>query len=357
MPVVHIGTRRLYDALGVGAPTSGEILQKVNFASGKNVSLYIGPHPPFGITALEGSQYGIPGRDCLILKTNNEYTAPCFLEVTISEPREVTSHQLELIREKNQGVQEGLLQEARKDSEQSAHLLDAISGVLGLRVHRQFVLKPLIENAFLSGDIEPVSSFTGPFMEILEGIELNSNTGPHIQQLLEGMTKVPEDLLLDGGATLHWLLRAWRENDAISKFMYLFIPLEAVLQSSSELVADSKGDLESLESIVKSSDAPNKESLLQFLDRAKTKFGPTLNARFEEFARSAAIPGWELDVKAFKKYNRMRNLLLHAGNKHVRSHIDFDENTRTLEDLVERYVSIALLGNAEVYKSRWRPSR
>ncbi len=192
---------------------------------------------------------------------------------------------------------------------------------------------------------------------MLEGIDTNINTQPHINRLMEGMSHAPKDVLLNAGSILHWLLKAWKESDSISRFMYLFIPLESLMQFIEEQPSDSTSELEEIEIIVKSCNATNKDKLLQFIKNAKTRFGPTLNSRFEAFARSAAIPGWELDVQAFKKFNRMRNLLLHAGKKNVRSHINFDENTRTLEDLVERYISFALTGSAEVYPSRWRPLR
>lgn len=357
MPTVNLGIRRLYDTLGVETPAGGEIFQKVDLTIGKAVTVYLGPNPPLGIMSLEGSQYGIPGRKSIILNTNNKYEAPCFLEITISVPREITLQQMELLKKEHNETREGLLREARGNMELAEDVLDAISGLLGLCAHRQFVLKQLVENCFLSGDFQPVSSFSGPWTEMLESIKINLNTGRNLQQLLDGMKNTPEDTLRKGGAILHWLLRAWRERDPILKFMYLFIPLEATLQSTAELETDSKAALESLEAIVRRSGADNKESLLQFLDRAKTRFGPTLSARFEEFARRAAIPGWELDVAAFNKYNRMRNLLLHAGNRNVRSHINFTKNVRTLEDLVERYVSIALLGSPDVYQSRWRPQR
>lgn len=152
-------------------------------------------------------------------------------------------------------------------------------------------------------------------------------------------------------------LRAWRERDPAAKFLYLFIPLEAILPSNNELAAESIMELESLEALVRNSEATDKDNLLAFLSAAKTKFAPTLSARFEDFARRAAIPGWELDVQAFRKFNRMRNLLLHAGDKKVRSHINFEDNSRTLEDLVERYVSVALLGTPDVYQTRHRPKR
>jgi len=357
MPIINLGTRRLYDALGVHTGTTGEIHQKVEFAIGKTVTIYLGPNPPHGILSLEGCQYAIPGQNSRILHADIEYNAFCFLEVSISTPHEISTGQMDLLKQKDSKTQEELISEIREDSETTEHLLDAISGVLALRVHRQLVLKPLVENPFLSGEFEPVRSYVGPAMEMLEGINTNLNTSPIIQSFLDGMANTPKDILQKGGATLHWLLKAWRERDAISKFMYLFIPLESVLQSADDSLPNSKAELNAIESIVKACDDINKDSLLQFLKRARTMFGPTLNARFEEFARQASIPGWELDVKAFKKYNRMRNLLLHAGNKNVRGHINFEQNTRTLEDLVERYVALALLGSREVYKSRWRPAR
>jgi hypothetical protein len=357
MPIVNLGTRRLYDALGFDTNATGEILLKVDLATGRSVTLYLGPKPPFGIVSLEGNQYIIPGRINHILQTNINYEAPCFLEIAISKSRQITPQQLDLLKKSDNLTREELLRETRTDLEASENILDCVSGMLALRTHNQLVLKPLIENLFLTGEFEPVSSFIGPTTEILEAINANANTLPHILQLLEGMIDTSEDVLRNGGAILHWLLKAWRERDPISKFMYLFIPLEAILQLTDNSQINSTAELESLESIVKNSNAVDKEHLLQFLVRAKTKFNPTLNSRFEEFARCASIPGWELDVKAFKKYNRMRNLLLHAGNRNVRSHINFEENTRTLEDLVERYVSVALLGTDRVYPSRWRPNR
>ena len=357
MAIVTIGTRRLYDALGVETMSPSEIIEKVDLVIGKTVALYLGPNPPLGVMSLEGSQYGIPGRQSLILHTNNEYKATCFLEISITSPQEITTQQLELLKEQDKETRESLLDETKAHPDLVENLLDAVSGILGLRVHKQLVLKPLIESSFLLGGPEPVSSFTGPVMEMLEGLEINSSAASHLGNLLRGLENTQKDVLRKGGAVLHWLLKAWRERDPTSRFMYLFIPLEAILPSTQELAEESQKNLDSLASLVKSSGVSNTESLLQFLERARTKYGPTLNSRFEEFARKTAIPGWELDVKAFKKYNRMRNLLLHAGEKNVRSHINFAENTRTLEDLVERYVSVALLGSPDVYQSRWRPKR
>lgn len=357
MPTATLGIRRLYDALGVEIAGAGAISHRVTLASGKNLSVYLGPTPPMGVASIDGGGgYGIPNRASHLFRLNHDYKAPCFLEVTVSTQREITPEQLRLLQQEHEGTRSALLVEAERD-EVAQHSLDAISGILGLLVHRQLVLKQLVENPFISGDFKSFSAFAGPYAEMLEGISANANTGPHILKLLEDEIATPEDVFTRGGAILHWLLKAWRERDPVSKFMYLFIPLEAILPSTGELAAESKSDLEAIEAVVRASAVENKEHLMDFLVRAKSRFSPTLGARFEEFAGRIKLPGWELDVKAFKKYNRMRNLLLHNGDRKIRGHIDFEENSRTLEDLVERYVAARLLGTTAVYPSKWRPQR
>lgn len=357
MSLVAIGVRRLYDALGVDTSNAGAINLRAAFLDGEEVSLYLGPTPPLGVVSLEGGQFGVPGRSIQILRTDTKYESPCFLEICVAFNREVDAYELERLKSADKGLRDLLLSEGAKKGQEFEHLLDAICGVLGLQVHRQLVLKPLIEHAFLSGDFDSVSSYVGPFAEMLEPIEANANTSPHIANLLEEISKRSSDAIKEAGAVLHWLLKAWRERDPIARFMYLFIPLEAVLKGTDDIQTDLVRDLEEIAGIVQTSDAANKERFVEAIERIRTRLTPTLNARFEEFARRASIAGWELDVAAFKRFNRMRNLLLHSGRKDVRSHIDFEENSRTLEDLVERYVSIAVLGMNDVYPSRWRPTR
>ena len=84
--------------------------------------------------------------------------------------------------------------------------------------------------------------------------------------------------------------------------------------------------------------------------------GPTLDERFEDLAKTAKLPGWEADIEAFKKYKRMRNMLIHGSDKDVQQKLSVgQEEVRTLEDLVERYVNYALFRDNKVYRSRWRP--
>lgn len=352
-----IGKRRLYDALGCSIGDGQEICIKDFLPDGKQVRVYIGPNPPLGVLALESAQYAIPGRETKFFHSNPEYKSDCYFEIAIMFEFEADETLSQGILNKDQKARESLLQLASSYDQLFEKLIDAISGIIGLKIHRQFVLKQLVENAFISSGPEPVSSYTGEAVEILESIKLKELAQSVISEHLAALKSTTEDNLANGGAIFHWLLKAWREKDIVSKFTYLFIPLEAILPSDTDIPSDIENNIAELMEIILASNVKDKKRLLKFLDVTKTKYGPTLNARFEEFARNAAIPGWEADVAAFKKYNRMRNLLFHAGHREINTHVNIEKETRTLEDLVERYIGIALLGNHEVYSSRWRPTR
>jgi len=352
-----LGVRRLYDALGCNVTDEKNILVKGKIADNKRCSIYLGPNPPLGIMTLEADQYGIPGKESKILNTNIGYKSDCFLEIVITMEYEASEKISEGILNKNKDAREVLLSIIKKQSNLFEKLIDSISGIIGLKLHRQLVLKPLIENSLILSGPEPVSSFTGPVIEMLEPISINENAGPILESYIEALESIEENVLAKAGSVFHWLTKAWREQDSVAKFIYLFIPLEAILQSDEKAPNEAHRNIEALIELVEKSEDTNKENLLSFLEMTKKKYGPNLNARFEAFARKSAIPGWEADVTAFKKYNRMRNLLVHAGRKDLRTHINIQEETRTLEDLVERYLSVAFLGGHDVYPSRWRPER
>jgi hypothetical protein len=357
MGIEIIGVRRLYDALGCGLVTEKEICASGPIDGGKNVSVYIGPKPPLGVLTLEAEQYLIPGKESKLFHANHEYKSDCYLEIVITMEYEASEKISDGILAKDKHAREELLDVIKNKSELFEKLIDSISGIMGLKFHRQLVLKPLIENPIILSGPEHVSNFTGPGLEVLGQIDINENAQIILDGYVEALESVNEDVLSKAGSIFHWLTKAWREHDLVAKFIYLFIPLEGILQSDTEIPNEAHSNIENLINLVQKSDSSDKEKLLSFLEDTKKKYGPNLNTRFEEFAKKSAIPGWETDVKVFKKYNRMRNLLVHAGRKDIRTHINIEEETRTLEDLVERYLSVALLGNHDVYLSQWRPLR
>lgn len=64
------------------------------------------------------------------------------------------------------------------------------------------------------------------------------------------------------------------------------------------------------------------------------------------------------EFEAFRHFNTIRNGLLHRGEDGVRLQVSVrQDEVRSLEDMVERYVNYVLFRDAAVYRSRWRPPR
>jgi len=99
----------------------------------------------------------------------------------------------------------------------------------------------------------------------------------------------------------------------------------------------------------------DEEQLNSCLDRLVNSQRPSLIDRFAIFAREANMPQWENDVEAFKRFNKIRNGLIHRGDARVRLHVPIGEETRALGDLTERYVNFALFGDTAIYKSAFQP--
>lgn len=106
--------------------------------------------------------------------------------------------------------------------------------------------------------------------------------------------------------------------------------------------------------------------LKRCVDLLAREIHPSLGSRFEAFAKDVKLPGWEQDLVAFKRFNKIRNGLFHRGDREVQlifrptasqEGVDFEVESRHLEDLVERYVCFRLMGDARVYSSRWFPGR
>ncbi len=358
MAMERVGIRRLFDALGCSTESTQEI--RISFPLLKDCvgSLYIGPKPPLGVMVLEPTDhYVIPGKQCKIMQTSCDYDAGCFIEITIILDIAVDESISAGLARNEEWTKNALLDEVEKRKEVFSGVLDCICGLVGLKFHRQFILKPLFENPFIASGPEPVTRFAGDFVEVLESVNLTESGLTSLKSYLELFRDIKEKEYADASRVLQWLLRAWRERDPIAKFLYLFIPLECILESPERMDGETRTNFTILQELVNTSNHVAKTSLLAFLRRIQSKFAPTLNSRFEALAKAKGISGWEADIKAFKKFNHTRNLLLHAGHGGVEYHLNIGEETRTLEDLVERYVALSLFGSPDVYQSTWRPKR
>ena len=152
---------------------------------------------------------------------------------------------------------------------------------------------------------------------------------------------------------LAWLLRAWSAEDPVLKFVSLFTPLESVMppMPPDKKAKEFKENRDKIFSLIRDhADGLDKANLRMLV---KDVPSPPLAKRFENWASSAILPGWENDIVAFNKFSGMSNSLLHRGEPDVKFEVDIlPDDVRTLEDITERYVSLALFGDANVYKSK-----
>ena len=121
---------------------------------------------------------------------------------------------------------------------------------------------------------------------------------------------------------------------------------------------DKEKYFEEIRQLIVNSEKEDQKRLLMFIDQLEKSQQPSLVTRFEVLARVAKLSGYEADIIAFKKFNRIRNFLLHRGDPSIKLTVSVgEEETQQLEDLVERYVSWFLYRDSIVYPSSWRQKR
>ena len=356
----RIGLRRLFDAKGCSLTVHEEIVVDLTVSESFQARIYLGPKPEHGIQVVSGiPRYMVPGEPFNISNfefnadaTKSSYAGRFFLEISASCAAEPIDSAVG-----SEDIRSKLLKQAEAKKPELQNIIDLVAGIVGLRFHRQFVLVPLDENIFAwEGEI-PVRAFVSPSWEILETIGLTEAGVAHLEGHRAALQNLPDTLRRKLGLIFHWLLRAWREVDHVYKFVALFLPLEAVLSSGGKKRdSQQKEQVDAIRRILRDNAGEQAESLVMLFNRAYERLSPTLDDRFIDLARNAQMPGWEGDIEAFRHFKRLRNALVHRGDKEVQHRLTVgQEEVRTLSDLVERYVNYAIFGDSQVYESRSRP--
>jgi hypothetical protein len=288
--------------------------------------------------------------------TLSPYPRKFFTEIICARRIEVSDEISEQIRQNNQNALQQIWQQIDNDKELIQGTLDLLQGTIGLKFHRQLVLVPLDEIAVIFIDPTPAIRFVSDAIEVLDDITLTDAGVRSLKTLLPAVGAAPVDARAFGSIVLEWLARTWRERDTVFKFLSLFIPLELCIQSvntEEEDVVDERR--QSLRTLVKQQPPDVAERLVPFVEHLLRSHKPSLVTRFSTLAKAASLPTCDQDIEAFKAFNKIRNTLVHSGNKNVKLITTLqDQTTKRLEDLVEKYVAFTLFKNAYVYPSRWR---
>jgi len=367
MASVRIGYRRLYDSMGCSIADQQTINLVFPFGDHLQAEIYMGNKPKFGITVETGHEdYLIPGTQTTFGHysyhadaTQSSYPRTFFTEIICSQVEEVSDELFEALYRDDMAAIQEILRIAETHADEYHMVADFLGGVIGLRFHPQFIIKLLNENLVaFHGEKRPYNHAGSP-VQILEAIQLNQTGINIINLLLPEIGKAETKVAQKSSRILGWLIRAWAEKDIVSKFNALFIPLEMILERiQGEMPQDQRQQIETLQNLIDTygGEDKEKEALKNLLDRLVKNQRPSLIDRFTIFGEQAKMPGWENDIKAFKKFNGIRNSLLHRGDPHVKIHVTIgEEEILALEDLTERYVNYFLFQDTVVYQSRFLP--
>ena len=368
MSVEYVGYRQLYNALSCGLEGQEEFGIGFRIGDCLCVEVYFGPRPRFGLLVEKsGDRYFAPApglkgslgelshaRDPAELNYPHRFfcEVACFKAIEVSEQLSNSFHRRE------QEARDKMLDMAEKEEEPLKETINLIAGVVGLRFHRRLVLELLNENPlvlFLDEKDDFVKRHTGDWLTIVPGgVVLKQDGLAELSMLLPTIGAARREARDHGATIFKWLLRAWSEQDSVSTFVDLFIPLEIILQGYGDEGQESKKEQsKAVENLIRQHGSDEKETLLEYFNRLKRSWRPSLQSRFELMAREAGKaghPDWEADVKAFGKFNRIRNDLLHRGKDDIELQVDLGEETQELEDLVERYTCFALFRDMRVYR-------
>ena len=232
---------------------------------------------------------------------------PFFLEIEVSTKADTVTSDNDTIR--NQ-----LLKQATTRSDEFINVIYLVAGIIGLRFHRQFILEPFNKNPLAWEGDAPFRSYASPVLETLEPISLNDNGFKQLEALKKPLASLSIETIQEYSLIFHWLLRAWQERDNLNTFIALFIPLESLLSNltDSKMSTEDKRQAKSIRTSIKKHAGKQSKDLLSFFEKLVQRKKVTLNEKFTELAETVKLPGWKADIEAFRRFNRMRNVLLHG---------------------------------------------
>ena len=376
MGMVTVGFRRLYEALGLRL-SGGPLRFSFSLPQNIDAEALIGSAPRKGIWMSTAAEYICLDDAVTKLGTlqyfgnyrQAQYPCTFFTEIICTRRLEIPDELECSFHAWQPGSHEQVLALAEKDTVPFRSAMDTAAGLIGLRHHRQLTMKVICEE-FLAfrNDGTAANSSSSAASEFVEPLYWQTQSSEVDDLDVRGD---PDAIIAT--LALPWLLRAWKTKDAVEKFIALFIPLEVCLEgqggSVSQELLERSG---SIIAMLEGSSSTRSAELISHLKLLTKRLTPSLVSRFEHFARAASLPGLASDIAGFKRFYGIRNRLFHQGHQDVKlivelegnlpsqsemETINFEKESSHLEDLVERYVSFRLFGDARVYESQWRPKK
>ena len=356
---IRVGLRRLYRAHGCEIEAGS--LEK-DFLLGENfsASIRIGSRPRFGLhTGGFSCRYLAPGIDKLEVSyryepdiEKTELAGQPLTEIIVSREIDVETEFRDAFERGEATFQYRAADLAYAETNHLLPALEFVGGLIGLRVARQFLAELVNETPVTWRSDGPHLQFLYKGPKILGGLRLTSDGGDYLQAYLDIAAQHKDENILEWGRILGWLQKAWAEDEPVTRFLWFFIPLECVLGSVSIENRTRAEACKSIRKLIKEHAGDQKQQLLGIFNKITESLRPSLEERFAAFARSSQCESCEADILAFRRFNRLRNGLLHRGEPKVQLHVEDPDTEQVggIQDIAERYISKAVFGDFNVSK-------
>lgn len=369
----RIGYRRLYQALGCFPKETDSFVWTYALRENLNAEIHIEPSRPndqvhladklyvYPLEPVFDGQYSIIPLELQQLTGSDQAASiPLVTELavwtTIDVPQELSTS----LAGGDPAAVDELSREARKYESELAEALDLVAGTLALRFHRQFIARQMNEGVIVRlKDNKFNYSFSSGHKEVLDPVWLTKDVRERLAEDLSKIGPKANTSWKQHASILRWLLRAWNEQDPVTRFVSLFIPMEIMLEGRKvDREERNKPTSRAIRKLIDKHAPRDKQSeYVNFFTGLLQRYAerPSLEVRFEEYAKEAQLEDWERDVIAFSKYNKIRNDIVHRGATDIQfSQMTADTSLPSLENLSEKYLSHALFGDSILYLSRVR---
>ncbi len=363
MRSVQVGVRRLYLAPCCTLSNDAPLLAE-HAIGDVTVRVEISTTPRFGVTFLEGLQLPfitdrpVPIKINLGMKSSDTpFSGYSFTEVLCTRAIVIDDNMYDALKSNAHHAVTSVIEQAQKAETAFEAIADVIVGMIGLRLHLQLVkFRVAQELVACEGNKCVARRVSAHSMEVLNHVQPDGRAGRVLNQLLSDFATKDSDAQADARDIMYWLTRAWTDRSAPGQLVELFMVLELLLDGIGREAAAPSPAAAMLRAFIEQSNPDNKADLISAISTLDGNRGPSLSQRFETLVSEAH--GSDSDTLAFKKFNKMRNDLVHRA-KHGTSTVmnAGDGSIADLEDIVERYVSYRLWSDMNVYPSFHRFNR
>lgn len=353
-----VGFRRLYRATGIQLP--GESLHfSTKSTDGFVIEFYLGPRPPYGRWTrgpLEFLSKDGPIRMGINFKPLAEgfKDVKNYLDLAVVRSNDLAPEWSAAFLAKDDTAATQISESLQRDRRRFAEVLDLVVGAVCLRFHCQLAMEELGEEPLMiRGPLDFGHSFAGSTIRVCDDLQFSAGAGDSVGNFVSEILNADSGSRKRGCEALSWMIRAWHARDSVLAFLSHFVVLEMMVEGETVDATQSMATAaDSLRDVVIQSNNPE---LMVQLNAFIASWRPALAARFESLVKRCGAASAQQDLEAFKKFNKMRNDLLHRGNQMVRSTVTLStQDVQSLEDLVERYLAFTLFGNMELaYQSRF----